>query len=78
MPLSERESRLVRERGYEGDLFREGANAEARERLATWGRHKDLMECAEALADHHQDWTSGDIALALARIFNHTIDEDPV
>jgi hypothetical protein len=62
----------------EGKLFREGAECEARERRAMHGRHRELVDCAEELANAHQDWTSGDIALALARIFNHTIEEEPV
>ncbi|HET6914980.1 MAG TPA: hypothetical protein VFH56_02710 [Acidimicrobiales bacterium] len=77
MPLSEREVRLFQGRSYEAQLFREGANAESRAMTEQAGRHLDLVETAQILAANHQELTSGEIALMLARIFNHTIEEEP-
>lgn len=78
MPLSERELRLLKGGSHEASLFREGAECEARLRKEDLGVHRELADCLDALIEAHQDWTSADIALTLARIYMHVIDEDPV
>lgn len=78
MPLNAREKELFASKSRDALYFREGAACEARLRAESYGVHRDLVECAEALAEHHQSLTSSEIALMLARIFNHVIEEDPI
>ena len=67
--LTEYEHKMLREKSQLGDAFRAGARCEAMTREAATVVHRELLDYARALAEHHPDWSSSRIADSIARVF---------
>ena len=67
--LSDYETRLMREQSPIGEAFRAGARCEALYREAATVLHHELIDYVRALAEHHPDWPSHEVAATAARVF---------
>lgn len=67
--LTEYRLRLLRDKGRDGELFREGARMEAEYRNATEPLHRELIEYVRTMAETHPEMTNGEIARSAARVF---------
>lgn len=67
--LTDAESRLMRDSGRDGQMFRAGASAEARYRNADTVLHHELLGYVKALCECHPDWSDQRILESALRVF---------